>query len=181
MYKIILFPIIILSSILFSCKKIEDPIIPEENLLIEEFTYHQDGVVFKIVYDVENAIYRIPNTADDLFAIKIDSICISKFHYYGPRNFFSEGYTWFTKKGQYVCWRYKYTSEAGGYENDKCMDLIFPNRFLEYSSEKFVVYSQFITNTYEASLNPSFQAIFPKPINDTVYVKLSRFRPDKVW
>jgi len=65
--------------------------------------------------------------------IKIDSIAIKRFHYFGSGLW--ENYVWFKKIGQYVCWRDKYIQEDGTL---KWLDLTFPNRYKNLSSANTV-------------------------------------------
>jgi hypothetical protein len=135
-------------------------------LLIEEYTYDPAGVVFKIVNNIDGGW----NYIDKVFE-KIDSVYLKKFQYYqgegDPR--FSSNYTWFTKKGQYICWRYPYIFE--GY---KYLEIGFQNDNKIYSYLSVILCSQ------EASSGVTFQQLFPAPINDTVYVNLSWIRSDRV-
>lgn len=152
----------------------------EEILLIEEFTNDPTGVVFKIVNDLDSAFYRAPNEFVDLFKIKIDSVCLKKFMYNGIESPLTNNYTWFTKKGQFVCWRYKYFHTSEPF--DKSVDLILPNRHREISPLKFCFYRGSTVCTYESSQTIAFQRVFPQPINDTVHVKLSSLSFNKkLW
>jgi len=123
------------------------------------------------LYATRNSDY--PNTS---MVIKIDSIAIKRFHYFGSGLW--ENYVWFKKIGQYVCWRDKYIQEDGTL---KWLDLTFPNRYKNLSSGKYCLYSQFIMCDQQGSTSVDFNRIFPTPLNDTVYVKLSSFRQDKFW
>lgn len=187
--------------VLTTCKKHNDNpnegTLNEYQELIEVVTMDPNGVVFKILNDIDSSIYQTnfttnmsPTNANRYFLspgnetgfrIKIDSVCLKKFHYNGPDNLLSNGYTWFTKKGQYVCWRDAYTHEDVGYLGYKWLDLGFPNRHKNLFPERFCMYSQFFMVIPENASLPQFLRIFPKPINDTVYTRLSLFRSDKVW
>lgn len=93
-----------------------------KEVLIEQFSYNSNGVVFKIVNDLDSAFDFQKN-----INIKIDSIALRKFHFPGSTDYFHGGWTWFTKKGQYVCWRDSYTHENVGYEGFKWLDMVFPS------------------------------------------------------
>lgn len=162
-----------LSFIFASCKKEEGENKPhKDSLLIEEYIHDPTGVVFKIVNDIDSGL----NYQENLIQ-KVDSVYLKKFHIFiGDTNMYGPTYTWFSKKGQYVCWRYNYIDGI-----DKLIDIGFPNHFRYYIPWK---YCSFLTDVYcsEALREyPNFLRRFPKPINDTVYCKLSSFFPDKLW
>jgi hypothetical protein len=182
--KILFTTILIFSNIVFiGCKKEKIDIQKHENLLIEEFVYNPNGVVFKITNDVDSAAYQLIDLNGAFyytFHFKIDSIALKKFLYNGPENPLTNNYTWFTKKGQYVCWKYEYVHISEPY--DKYIDMVIPNRYKNLSVSKFIFYRGLTTCTYNSSLTAAFQKVFPKPLNDTVYVKLSSLSFNKkIW
>jgi hypothetical protein len=194
-------PIVTLFFISVACDKTDEEIeiVPKGDYLelIEEITMNPNGVVFKILNDIDSAVYQTNNTTnlsptnlnryfcaqgtETGFIIKIDSICLRKFHYNGPDNLSDVGYTWFTKKGQYVCWRDLYNLEEVGSSDHKWLDLGFPNRYRDIYPEKFCIYSQLSFTTIEEITKEEFLKVFPKPINDTVYTRLSLFKTEKAW
>lgn len=167
-----LFTVVLLLSLgLQSCRKIETttPLTPiKDPNLIEEYTYDPSGVVFKIVDDVEHAWnyqeYRIQ---------PIDSICLSKFEYIGSvDSMYTKNYTWFTKKGQYVYWRYKYIHEGG-----KHLTVIFPNIYRRHVvGFEICGFTGYIDCNINSSRYNDFQFLFPL-VNDTVQMRLSNIWP----
>jgi hypothetical protein len=124
--------------------------------------------VFKIINDVEHAW----NNQENLMQ-KIDSICLEKFQYSGSINLFSKDFTWFTKKGQFVCWRYKYI-----HEGNKNLILGFPNAYRRFTiGYQFCLYSTSVGCNATSAKYPQFQILFPM-VNDTVIMRLSAIRPD---
>jgi hypothetical protein len=161
--------------LLISCQKDKIPI-TKDSLLIEEFIYDHEGVVFKITNDIDSAYNYLEKCN-----ISIDSIALRKFHNPAYLDYFGNGWTWFTKKGQYVCWRDKYTSNDLGYNGFKWMDLVFPNKIRKISQDRFCVYGISIDCNESVSSLPAFKNIFPVPYQDTVFVKLSNLAPNSIW
>jgi hypothetical protein len=169
---------LILSLLAFSCKKHEDSLdsedtISEDNRLIQVYTYDSNGVVFKIVNDVDSAAYQMQDTYGGFyytFHYKVDSICLKNWHYNGPEDFSSENFTWFTKRGQYVCWRDVY---IGKIRSEKRCDIFIPNRYKNLRKVDYLEYGGAIMTDSIAYRHPDFKLVFPEPILDTVYVKLS--------
>lgn len=141
MKKLLLLLIIFL---FISCEKPSEPPFKNPNL-IEELTIDSNGVVFKIINDVDSSY----NYLVDLVHW-VDSIYIKKFD--------SEDKRWFSKHGEYVCWRYNYV-------DFKIIEIGFVNKFPKTTHQKICSYS--------------INYFFNKPIEDTVYFKLSTIFPVK--
>lgn len=145
----------------------------KDSLLIEEYIHDSTGVVFKIVNDLDFGY----NYQENLIQ-KIDSVYLRKFHIFiGDTNMYSPSYTWFSKKGQYVCWRYNYI----GIDEKKLIDIGFPNHIRYYNPWKYCGFLTYVYCSEALREYPENLRRFPKPINDTVYCKLSSFFPDKLW
>ena len=180
--------LIFFAFIIISCEKKEltdydEPIvITKPAPPIEIFNYNSSGVVFLIWHDVDSGFNGTTNKYEH-----IDSICLSKFHYYEfPVNISnlsdSLKYTWFTKKGDYVCWEYNFwggiehpyydpttsdTTWSWMFRNLKIRSIAFPNSLNGYSCYVGSVICDSIRS------DTTHIRFFPKPINDTVYVNLS--------
>jgi hypothetical protein len=167
--------LLIITSLFISCKKdknnLNDPLPKKENLLIEEFTYDTAGVVFKITNDIDEAWNCQENIIE-----KPDSVYLKKFNFVGDDDPIGPKYTWFTKRGQYACWRYQYID--GGI---KYMEIGFLNKHRPYIPYKYSSFAFTIGCTIYSLESMDFQRIFPKPVNDTVFVRLSAIRPDRFW
>jgi len=175
MKTVILFLLIILLFCV-SCKKQDlNPVNKEpykNSLLIEEYIHDSTGIVFKIINDIDSAY-----NYQEKFNQKVDSVYLKKFHIFiGDTNMYSTTYTWFSKKGQYVCWRYNYIDG-----NSKLIDIGFPNHIRYYNPWKYCGFVTYIFCSEPSRESYQLLQRFPKPINDTVYCKLSSFFPDKLW
>jgi hypothetical protein len=172
--------ILILSLFAISCKKNEEPLpVPgKDPNLIEEYTYDSTGVVFKIINDVERAWNAIPSV-DSLQ--KADSLAFGKFDYPGTStgNYFiynRKYYTWFTKKGQYVCWRYKYIDDVVNYRFDRSVK--YYNVYIPYHKDEvdYIGCCTFVYTDIAASKSELYPSMFPL-VNDTVTLYLTHLYP----
>jgi len=173
---------IILSLLAFSCRKHEDSLDNEDTNLIQVYTYDTNGVVFKIVNDVDSAAYQMQDIHGGFyytFHYKVDSICLKNWHYNGPEDFSDENFTWFTKRGQYICWRDVY---IGNIRSEKWCDIFIPNKFMNLRNVKYLGYCGSIMTDSIAYRHPDFKKLFPEPVDDTVYVKLSNMNfNETIW
>lgn len=178
MKKIITLFILILSIVGISCKKSEEPSPPvKENLLIEQYTYDSTGIIFKITNDVEHAWNYDANNFIGAIQ-KIDSIALGKFEYNGDSNdyFNKKHYTWFTKKGQYVYWKYKYLDGL------KHLIVVFPNIYNVNNDpgKRYCDYETSLTCTTASSASSQIQLLFPI-VNDTVVMHLTAINQNFVY
>ncbi len=166
----ILLKILVFLIIFYSCEEdgSTEVIDYSSNKLVEEFTFDQYGVLFKIINDYNS---------DSDYSFDFDSVALSKFHYEIKYNVSGttinndihnkEHFTWIPY-GYYVNWRYNYTDEK--------QVVIVTNINNEGN-----YYLGFIK---EYSCNPAevdaewFQELFPYSSNDTVYVSISKLIED---
>ncbi len=150
--------------IFYSCDNDESINISDQvdDKLIEEYTYDPYGVIFKITNDINYA-----------FDLNFDSVAFAKFQYNPTLGdarvdmYNIDHFTWIPY-GYYVNWQYNYTGQK------------FVTIITNISEEDYIINAAL--KTY--SCNPSevnnewFQSIFPYPVNDTVYVSISKLIDD---
>jgi hypothetical protein len=151
--------------------EVDKPQVEIRNPFIEEYVYDSGGVVFKITNDIDSLINNRTQTLQ-----LIDSLAFKKLHYRNTIDSINnkDVYTWM-KKGDYVCWRYKYIFDGPINSTnsryfistviDNPLSTTITDKYCEYSISLY--YYQIDTEKYD------YKNIFPYPVNDTVYVNIS--------
>ncbi|MFO7851922.1 MAG: hypothetical protein R6X28_05620 [Bacteroidales bacterium] len=138
--------IFIILTVVLACPK-KDSESHKDHLCAEEFTWDEDGVVYKIIHDIDT-VWK------DEYALPVKNLYLVRFHVlpgvYDSSILFNVEYKYVSLDyGEYVCWRYKF-------EN-------YPLRF------KYFIDHPEVNNEVIFNVNARFT------LNDTIVVNLKDY------
>ena len=135
-------------------------------VMVENITYDTDGVVFKIVNDISHGFnYNEESEHMNRVWQDLDSVYFKRLHMISTNIYDKKSYV-VVGKGDYVCWKYNYQ-----YKGSRSIYIGFDN---PYAVKPEYEYCLFGTDIFFSTSN-TFKIMFPEPVNDTVYVKMSSF------
>ena len=165
MKKYVYTSIILSAFLILTCRKTPDrDSIDKKYTQVEQYTFDSDGVVFKIINDIDSF-----KSCQYDSKHKIDSLLFGKFQHNSiPSNDSLDVYSdirYFTclKINQYVSWRYKYIDDS-----IKHIRVVLYLNYPQTCSYSTTLLFDSITAS-----TSWFQSMFPYPVNDTIEVKVS--------